>query len=86
MDENGIRDIEEGLEPERPQRRADRDAFPWGAVLLVIWAIVLIVFAVQNADDTTVQFLAWETQMPVALLVSGIDAGRLDTCRHTGLA
>jgi uncharacterized integral membrane protein len=69
MDENGFRDVEEGLEPEQRQRRADRDGVPWGALLLIVWAVVLIVFAVQNADDTPVEFLAWETQMPVALLV-----------------
>jgi uncharacterized integral membrane protein len=70
MDENETHEIDDFLEPEpRPKEPSDRDAIPWGAILLLIWAVALIVFSVQNADDTTVKFLAWESQMPVALLV-----------------
>jgi len=70
MDENEIHDIEEGLTPEpRPMRRDDESRIPWGGVLLLLWAAVLIVFSVQNADETTVSFLGWEWVMPVALLV-----------------
>jgi uncharacterized integral membrane protein len=35
----------------------------------MIWAVALIIFSVQNADVTTVQFLGWSFEMPVALLV-----------------
>ncbi len=42
---------------------------PWGAILLLLWAVLLIVFSVQNANDTPVEFLVWEWQIPVALLV-----------------
>jgi uncharacterized integral membrane protein len=66
MDENefDIHDVEDQLQPAQT-----REPIPWGAVLLLIWAVALIVFSVQNAEDTTVEFLAWEWQMPVALLV-----------------
>jgi uncharacterized integral membrane protein len=69
MDGDEIRDVEESLQPE-PRRTTERPVgFPWGAVLLMIWAVALIIFSVQNADVTTVQFLGWSFEMPVALLV-----------------
>lgn len=68
MEENEFRDVEDQLEPV-PRQAPGREPIPWGAVLLVVWAVALIVFSVQNAEQTTVEFLAWEWQMPVALLV-----------------
>lgn len=65
MDENEFSDIQENLEPVR----ADREGIPWGAAFLLVWAVILIVFAVQNAEDTSVQFLGWTWIMPVAMLV-----------------
>ena len=49
--------------------KEDRSPFPWGKVLAVVWAMALVIFSVQNAGDTTVEFLAWRWQMPVAVLV-----------------
>lgn len=70
MDENEIHDVDEDLQPEpRPESAATREGMPWGAVFLLLWAVLLIVFSVQNADNATVEFLAWDWQMPVALLV-----------------
>lgn len=70
MDENEIRDVEDQLEPEPPPLGAgDGEGVPWGAILALLWAVLLIIFSVQNADDTTVAFLAWSWTMPVALLV-----------------
>lgn len=69
MDDNEIHDAEDQLEPEpRPVGTDEREGVPWGAALLLLWAVLLIVFSVQNADDTTVDFLAWSWTMPVALL------------------
>ncbi|HEX6299536.1 MAG TPA: LapA family protein [Acidimicrobiia bacterium] len=70
MDDYEIYDVDDQLEPEpRPVGADEREGVPWGAVLLLLWAVLLIVFSVQNADDTTVDFLAWSWSMPVALLV-----------------
>jgi uncharacterized integral membrane protein len=70
MDENGFRDIDDQLEPESPPGRVDiKEGIPWGAVFLLIWAVLLIVFSVQNADNASVHFLGWVWEMPVALLV-----------------
>lgn len=66
MDGNEIHDVEENLRPEPPPRG---EGIPWGAAFLLVWAALLIVFSVQNADITTVQFLGWSWEMPVALLV-----------------
>jgi uncharacterized integral membrane protein len=68
MDDNEIHELEDQLEPE-PRPAPAREPFPWGAILLILWAVALIVFSVQNAENTTVEFLAWEWRMPVALLV-----------------
>jgi uncharacterized integral membrane protein len=68
MDEDEFQEVENHLQPETRARPA-REGFPWGGVLLLIWAVALIVFSVQNAEHTTVEFLAWEWDMPVALLV-----------------
>lgn len=70
MDENEIHEVENHLEPLPREPEPGRgDGVPWGAILLLIWAVLLIIFSVQNARDTTVEFLAWSWSMPVALLV-----------------
>lgn len=70
MDDNGIHDVEDSLEPEHPsQPSQEPEGIPWGAILLGIWAIGLIIFSVQNAEQVTVDFLGWSFQMPIALLV-----------------
>jgi uncharacterized integral membrane protein len=70
MDENEIQDVDDQLQAEpRPVGADEPEGLPWGAVLLLLWAVLLIVFSVQNADDTIVEFLAWSWTMPVALLV-----------------
>lgn len=70
MDENEIHDVDEDLVPEEsPAPTAARDPAPWGLVLLVIWAVLLIIFSVQNAHQVTVEFLGWDWQMPLALLM-----------------
>lgn len=70
MDENEFREVEDQLEPEAsPPVTHEREGIPWGALLFLLWAVLLIIFSVQNARDTTVEFLAWSWTMPVALLV-----------------
>jgi uncharacterized integral membrane protein len=70
MDDNDFRDVDDQSAPEPgPAVAREREGIPWGAVSLLVWAVLLIVFSVQNAEDTTVEFLAWSWAMPVALLV-----------------
>ena len=46
-----------------------RVGIPWGAIAIGIWALALVIFSVQNAEHTTIDFLWWSFDMPVALLV-----------------
>lgn len=68
QDPEEFREIEDQLQAERPTTEA-RPGLPWGGILLLIWAVALIIFSVQNAERTTVEFLVWDWDMPVALLV-----------------
>jgi len=73
MDDNEIHDVDGPFEsgsaqaPATPKR--EREGVPWAAILVGIWAVALVIFSVQNANDTTVQFLGWSFRMPVAILV-----------------
>lgn len=73
MDDNEIHDVDEPFEPGSSSTPAapkrEREGVPWAAILVGIWAVALVIFSVQNANDTTVQFLSWSFQMPVAILV-----------------
>lgn len=70
MDDSGIDDVDDSLEPEhRSQPAYEPDGIAWGGIVLGIWAIGLIIFSVQNAEQVTVDFLGWSFQMPIALLV-----------------
>lgn len=68
MDDREFHDLDDQVEREAPQRR-EREPIPWGALLLLLWAVALIVFSVQNAENATVEFLGWQWAMPIALLV-----------------
>lgn len=70
MGDNEIHDVNEDLVPEEtPETTAVRDPAPWGLALLLVWAVLLIIFSVQNAQRVTVEFLGWDWQMPLALLM-----------------
>lgn len=70
MDENEIPDADDQSEPIRvPIQPEVKEPIPWGAILAGLWAVLLVIFSVQNAEDATVQFLGWSFDMPVALLV-----------------
>jgi uncharacterized integral membrane protein len=72
MGDNEINDPGEPFDgstpPIQPQTR-EGEGVPWGAILVGLWAVALVIFSVQNAGDTTLEFLGWSFQMPVAILV-----------------
>lgn len=80
MDDSEIHEVDEHLEFESG---SERGPLPWGAVFLFIWAIALFIFAIQNAEDVTVELLWVDLTMPVAVLVIGT---ALATALLTGLA
>lgn len=65
--EGEFQEVEDTLTPE--QKPQTSEGIPWGAILLLFWAVVLIIFSVQNAEDTSVDLLWWTWEMPVAVLV-----------------
>lgn len=69
MDENGINEIDDHVEPDRPRELEDTAGVPWAGILIGVWAVALIVFSVQNAERANVEFLGWSFDVPVALLV-----------------
>jgi uncharacterized integral membrane protein len=68
MDNEEYEEIPELEEADAPSKKG-RAPIGWGVVLGVIWAVALVIFSVQNAGSTSVEFLAWQWQMPVAVLV-----------------
>jgi uncharacterized integral membrane protein len=76
MDENEpdkpIHEVEDQLQPEKSPATPPTqpsEGLPWAAIFLGLWAVLLIIFSVQNAEQTPVHFLGWTIDMPVALLV-----------------
>lgn len=70
MDENGFQNFDDSQEQtSRPPVPIERGGIPWGAIALAVWALALVIFSVQNAEQETIDFLWWSFNMPVALLV-----------------
>lgn len=69
MDEREIRDVDERLTSGPFPDDEPSAGVPWGGIMLLIWAVALIIFSVQNAAHVTVKFLGWQGEIPVALLV-----------------
>lgn len=42
----------------------------WGVVLFLIFAVVLVVFVVQNMGNVPITFLSWEGSIPLPLVVA----------------
>ena len=68
MDEDNTFEVDDHLEPESIGDE-DESGFPWAGLFLVVWALALIIFSVQNAEEVTVEFLGWDLVMPIAVLV-----------------
>ena len=68
MDDENVFEVDDQLEPE-PLPTEDEPGFPWAGLFLVVWALALIIFSVQNAEEVTVEILGWDLVMPIAVLV-----------------
>jgi uncharacterized integral membrane protein len=53
--------------PEDPLRGSRTSGFWLGVAALGLVFILLVIFIAQNTRDTTVSFLAWDGQVPVAV-------------------
>lgn len=74
-----FKDIEGELEPvpePEPEQPAPTSSvgIPWGGILATIGLILVVVFAVQNTESTTIDFLWWSGSFPVSMviLVTGV--------------
>ncbi len=61
-----------GQDKPDPLRRSRAGGFYLGVIALGIVPVFLIIFVTQNTDPTTVRFLVWEAEIPlaVALLIA----------------
>ncbi len=59
----------EGEHPESPSFRERIRKVNWRMVLGVLAAVALLVFIAQNTDDVEVNFLGWDWNLPLFLLL-----------------
>jgi uncharacterized integral membrane protein len=75
MDE--FKDIEGEPDAEHEQFVAESDGVPWGGLVVTVFLMMLVVFAVQNTEVVTVEFL-WmngEFALSIVILVTTLVAG-----------
>lgn len=65
MDE--FNDVESQLEAEPP--REQRAGVPWAGLTILIGIALIVVFAVQNTDSATVEFLWFRGDFPLSLVI-----------------
>ncbi len=52
----------------------DDSGIPWGLGLFLIIAILLVVFAVQNTQLVTLNFIGWEGEFPLVVIIVAVAA------------
>jgi uncharacterized integral membrane protein len=53
-------------------RLTARTELPFGLVFLLLLALLIVVFAVQNTQSVRIQFLAWEGRFPLAIVIIAV--------------
>lgn len=53
---------DESLAPARP-------GVPWGLAAFLVGVVLLVIFVVQNAQSVSLQFLGWEGEYPLSLII-----------------
>lgn len=62
-------------EQKAPTLLSARTEIPFGLIVFLIIAVLLVIFTVQNSsEDVTLKFLPWEGQYPLALIIIGVVA------------
>lgn len=49
-----------------------RTELPFGLVFLLLLALLIVVFAVQNTQSVRIQFLVWEGRFPLAIVIIAV--------------
>lgn len=60
---------EEDAPVEEPSRPADRPDVPWGLAGFLVAVVLLVIFVVQNVQEVSLRFLAWEGEYPLSLII-----------------
>lgn len=50
----------------------NRDGMSFGLALVLILALAVVAFALQNTDPVAIEFLVWTWQMPLAMVIFGV--------------
>lgn len=59
--------------PASEPRLSARTEVPFGLILFLVVAVLLVVFTVQNSsEEVTLKFFAWEGKYPLALIIIGV--------------
>lgn len=58
-----------GAQQTEPQRRDTGSGFPWGVLLFLLVAVVVVIFSVQNTQDSSLRFLGWTWELPLVIIV-----------------
>ena len=74
MDE--FKDIKGKAEPEAEQFVHESDGVPWGGLLITVFLVMLVVFAVQNTEVINVEFfwMSGEFALSIVILVTTLAA------------
>ena len=58
---------------ERPRPISARTELPFGLIVFLVIAVLLVLFTVQNSSEAvTLKFLVWEGSYPLALIIIGV--------------
>jgi uncharacterized integral membrane protein len=52
-----------------PPEVFERPGVPWGLAAFLTGVILLVLFVVQNVQDVSLEFLGWEGEYPLALII-----------------
>ena len=65
--------VDDLSEPKPPAQPFDAlpagSGFPWGLVLFLILAVIVVIFSVQNTQDVDLRFLNWSWELPVVVVI-----------------
>ena len=59
-------------DPRPSPKLTARTELPFGLVFLLLLALLIVVFAVQNTQSVRIQFLVWEGRFPLAIVIIAV--------------
>ncbi len=62
----------EEARPAPPPAEETGPGVPWGLTVVLLLALLLVVFAVQNTQPVALTFLAWEWEFPLVVMIVSV--------------